>query len=153
MRLNIPRNKTFKVISFAFIFISLIFYTCTCSYIARYSHFAYQQTISLKVEALALMDKATKQFASHENEIKELETKIEKAYEYAKGRPKNELSTKQWQILKDPNRNLLGGFINRWRKKLTLSAHFIKEAKGLVADAFDTISGLESGKIKKSDVK
>ncbi len=151
MRSNFPKNKTFGVISFAFIFISLTFYAC--SYIAPYSHFAYKQATSLKVEALALMNKATDQSASHENEIKELETKIEKAYEYAKGRPKNELSAKQWQILKDPNKNLLGGFIKRWRKESTLSTHFIKEAKGLVADAFDTISGLESGKIKKSDVK
>lgn len=151
MRSNFSRIKTLGLISFAFIFISLIFYAC--SYIAPYSHFAYQQATSLKVEALALMDKATEQSASHEIEIKELETKIEKAYEYAKGRPKNELSTKQWKILKDPNKNLLGGFIKRWRDKSTLSTHFIKEAKGLVADAFDTISGLESGKIKKSNVK
>lgn len=151
MRSKFPKNKTSVVISFAFIFISLTF--CACSYIAPYSHFAYQQATSLKVEALALMDKAAEQSASHENEIKELETKIEKAYEYAKGRPKNDLSAEQWQILKDPNKNLLGGFIKRWRKESTLSTHFIKEAKGLVADAFDTISGLESGKIKKSDVK
>ncbi len=151
MRSNIPRNKTFGVISFAYIVISLTFYAC--SYIAPYSHFSYQQATSLKVEALALMDKATEQSASHENEIKEVETRIEKAYEYAKGRPKNKFSTEQWQILKDPNRNLLGGFIKRWRKESTLSTYFIKEAKGLVADAFDTISGLESGKIKKSDVK
>ena len=151
MRSNFTKNKTFGVISFAFIFILLTFYAC--SYIAPFSHFAYQQATSLKVEALALMEKATEQSASHENEIKELETKIEKAYEYAKGRPKNELSAEQWQILKDPNKNLLGGFIKRWRKESTLSTHFIKEAKGLVADAFDTISALESGKIKKSDVK
>ncbi len=151
MRSDNPRNNTFRVISFVFIFIFMAFYAC--SYIAPYSHFAYQQTTSLKVEALALMDKATEPVASHENEIKGLETKIEKAYEYAKGRPKNELSTKQWQILKDPNRNLLGGFIKLWRDKSTLSTHFIQEAKGLVADAFDTISGLESGKIKKGDEK
>lgn len=151
MRTNNPRYKILGVSSFAFALILLSLYAC--SYIAPYSHFAYQQATSLKVEALALMDKASEPYANHEKEIKELETKIEKAYEYAKGRPKNEHSTKQWQILKNPNRNLLGGFIKRWQEKSTLSKKFIEEAKRLVADAFDTISGLESGKIKKGEDK
>ena len=151
MRTNNPRYKILRVSSFAFVLILLSL--CTCSHIAPYSHFAYQQTISLKVEALTLMDKASEPYANHEKEIKELESKIEKAYEYAKGRPKNEHSTKLWQILMNPDRNLLGGFIKRWQEKTTLSDKFIEEAKGLVADAFDNLSGLEIGKIKKSEVK
>lgn len=133
--------------------IPLLLALFACSYISPYSHFAYQQATSLKVEALALMDQATDLYENYETEIKELKSKIEKAYEYDKGRPKNEISTRQWEILKDPNRNLLGGFIKRWENEKKLSPFFIKEAKGLVSDAFDTISGLESGKIKKGDVK
>ena len=151
MRITSPRHNILALFSGAFGLVLFSLYAC--SYISPYSHFAYQQATSLKVEALTLMDKATEPYAKRKKEIKELETKIEKAYEYAKGRPKNELSTKQWEILKDPNRNLLGGFIRRWKEKSALSNGFIEEAKGLVADAFDTISGLESGKIKKSDVK
>ncbi len=147
-------KKSYKVL---FVFpISLLvvfFISFACSYISPYSHFAYQQVTSLKVEALELMDKATDLYTNHETEINELKSKIEKAYEYDKGRPKNELSTKQWEILKDPDRNLLGGFMIRWEKETKLSTVFIKEAKGLVADAFDTISGLESGKIKEGDVE
>lgn len=136
-------------LTFTFVLLSLY----ECSYISPYSHYAYQRTVSLKVEALALMNKATEPYARHEQEIEKLETKIEMAYEYSRGRPKNELSTKQWQILKDPEGNLLGGFMKRWEEKTTLSRGFIKEARGLVADAFDTISGLESGKIRKEDVQ
>jgi len=147
-------KKRYKVLGvFSIAFVLSLFSLFACSYISPYSHFAYQQATSLKVEALALMDKATDPYANHEKEVKELESKIEKAYEYDKGRPKNKLSTAQWEILKDPNRNLLGGFIIRWEKDKKLSLTFIKETKGLVADAFDTISGLESGKIKKRDVK
>lgn len=124
-----------------------------CSYTAPYSQFAYEKTISLKVEALQLMDQATEPYSSHAAEVQNLETNLEKAYEYAKGRPKNEISTKQWQILKDPDRNLLGGFLKRWRTESTLSPTFIKEAKGLVSEAFDTISGLESGKINRSQIQ
>lgn len=151
MRTTNPGHKTLAAFSLALVLVLLCFHAC--SYISPYSHFAYQQATSLKAEALALMDKATEPYANHEEQISELETELEFAYEYAKGRPKNELSTKQWQILKDPNRNLLGGFIKRWKEESTLSSEFIREARGIVADAFDTISGLESGKIKKSEVK
>jgi len=124
-----------------------------CSYIAPYNQYAYEQATSLKVDALALMDKATEPYASHAADVQNLETQIEKAYEYVKGIPKNELTTKQWQLLKDPDGHLLGGFLSRWKSKSTLSAAFIKEAEGLVSDAFDTIIGLESGKIKPGEIK
>jgi hypothetical protein len=150
MRISNPKYKILGVFSFAFVLVLLSLYAC--SYISPYSQFAYQQATSLKVEALALMDKATEPYENHKKEVEELQTKIEKAYEYVKGQPKNEFSARQWEILKDPERNLLGGFLKRWKKDSTLSNVFIKEAKGLVADAFDTISGLESGKIKKGEV-
>ncbi len=150
MRPTTPQNR-FKF-SFAFTIPLLLLVFTACSYIAPYSQYAYQQATSLKVDALSLMDKATEPYASHAADAGDLETKVEKAYEYAKGRPKNELSAKQWQILKDPDRHLLGGFLKRWKAQSTLSPTFIKEAKGLVGDAFDTISGLESGKIKSDEI-
>jgi hypothetical protein len=105
MRTTNPRHEILAAFSLALVLVFLSFNAC--SHISPFSHFAYQQATSLKAEALALMDKAAEPYANHEKEINELETELEFAYEYAKGRPKNELSTKQWQILKDPNRNLL----------------------------------------------
>jgi hypothetical protein len=149
---TIPTPKRFLVIPA--VSIALIAVTLTaCSTIAPYSQYAYQQATSIKVDALALMDKATEPYTSHATDVQNLETEIDKAYEYAKSRPKNELSTKQWALLKDPDHNLLGGFLKRWKAQSTLSAVFIKEAEGLVGDAFDTISGLESGKIKASNIQ
>jgi hypothetical protein len=113
----------------------------------------YQQSTSLKVEASTLMDKAVEPFSKHEAKVAQLMSKVEKAYEYAKGLPKNSISTKQWEILKSSEKNLLGGFMKRWKEENQLSAVFIKEAKGLVADAFDAIIGLETGKIKPKDIK
>lgn len=118
------------------------------SLIAKYDKVAYQQATSLKVDSLALMDKATEPFANHKAAVEELKIKVNKAYEYAKGRPKNEIITKQWSIMKDPSRNLLGGFLSRWGKKGTLSETFVNEAKGNVSLGFDQIIGLESGLIK-----
>lgn len=132
---------------FLYIFISN---GCT-SLISPFNQAAYEYATSLKVEALALMDKATEPCSNHQEEINRFMIEVEKAYEYAKGRPKNEISAQQWERLKDPQKNLLGGFMKRWKEKETLKKTFIQEAKGIVSDAFDTIIGLESGKIKPSE--
>ena len=66
------------------------------------------------------MDKAEEPFERHRSEVDVLSIKIEKAYEYAKGRPENEIAAQQWQLLKDPDRNLLGGFMKRWQARSTL---------------------------------
>jgi hypothetical protein len=109
---------------------------------------AYQQAISLKVDSLALMGKATQPYVDHETEVETLMLRIEKAYEYARGRPNNQFMTQQWEILKDPERNLLGGFIKRWHDEGSLSVSFVIEAKRQISSAFDQIIGLESGLIK-----
>jgi hypothetical protein len=58
-----------------------------------------------------------------------------------------------WTILLDSNGHLLGGFITRWEKEQKLNAVFIQEEKKIVGDAFDQIAGLESQKIKPTDIK
>ena len=136
----------------AVVLISVFLLSSSCATISTFSPAAYEQATSLKVDALTLMDKATDPFNGHGSEAEALSSRVEKAYEFAKGRPKDEVSTRQWAILKDPDRNLLGGFLKRWKEKSTLSSVFIAQAKGLVADAFDRIIGLESGKVKPQDV-
>jgi hypothetical protein len=135
--------------------ISLLFisFLYACITTAPFSETSYEQATSLKVESLQLMDKATGSYTIHEKEVDDLMTKVEKAYEYAKGRPNNEISTQQWAIMKDPDRNLLGGFIRFWKEKVTLSAVFIKDQKKNVADGFDYIIKMESGKIKGKSIK
>jgi hypothetical protein len=117
-----------------------------CQFIAPYNQTAYQQATALKAEALILMDKATEPYPLHKTEAEQVRLDMEKAYEYAKGRPHNVISTKQWEIVRDPARHSLGGFLKRWETESTLKATFIAEAKKLVSDQLDTISALESGK-------
>lgn len=109
---------------------------------------AYERAINVKVEALNLMDKATEPYAQHTEAANTLRFKLETAYEDAKGIPKNEMATQMWAILKDPNRNLLGGFLTMWQKKSVLTKPFIDEKKSQVSEAFDKIIALEAGKIK-----
>ena len=120
--------------------------------LAPFSELAYEQAIGLKVDAVALMSRAHEPFARHREAVAALTLRLDKAYEFAHGRPRNEISAQQWEILRDPERNLLGGFLRRWESASTLSPVFIEEARRLIADAFDTIIGLESGKLRPDDV-
>ena len=123
-----------------------------CATISSFDQYAYAQTTSLKVDALNTMDLATGNYSTNEKTIQELQTKLQKAYEYEKNRPKNEITLKMWTILLDSNGHLLGGFITRWEKEQKLNAVFIQEEKKIVGDAFDQIAGLESQKIKPTDI-
>lgn len=131
----------------ATVFFALAFGACAYS-IAPFSSIAFEQATSLKVEALAVMTKATDSVSKHKEEMETLRTNLDKAHEFAKNRPKNEYSTQQWATLKNPEANLLGGFLKRWEQQSTMSRVFVDEAKRLVSDAFDEIIGLESGKRK-----
>lgn len=124
-----------------------------CKTISGYDQYAYAQGTALKVDALNLMNKATENFTAQQAGIDDINTRIEKAYEYEKHRPKNTITVKMWELLKNPDRNLFGGFLKRWKDKNTLSAAFISEAKIQIGEAFDMIVELESQKIKETDAK
>lgn len=121
--------------------------------ISQFNETAYQQAVQLKVQSLSLVDKATESYTEHVDKAETLQQDLKTAYEYAKGRPNNELSTRQWEIMIDPERNLMGGLLKRWEKEDTLSRVFVREFRRVISDAFDTIIGLESGKIKPKEVQ
>lgn len=119
--------------------------------IAPFSEQAYDLAVTLKVRSLALMTHAGRPYADHADAVAELRLELERAYEFAKGRPQNEDSAAQWALLIAPEGNLLGGFLARWQERSTLSPAFVTEARALVSAAFDQIIGLESGKLKPGD--
>lgn len=123
-------------------------FLASCSTIAPYDQTAYEKATAAKAEALALMDKATGSFSAHEQEIESVSLTVDKAYEYDRGRTLNSITVRQWEILLDPNRNLFGGFIRRWREKGSLRPAYIAEKKTDIAEAFDQIIELERGKTK-----
>ncbi len=140
------RKNPFKSVA---LFLGITVLLSSCANLQSvYNEQAYQQAVSLKVEALDLMDKATTPYGNHEDQITDLKQELSKAYEYAKGRPNNQEMTRQWEIMKNPDRNLLGGFLHRWKEEGTLSPGFVEEAQELISEAFTTIIELESGKRK-----
>jgi hypothetical protein len=133
--------------------ITLSMIVWSCASISVFSPEAYKQAVDLKVEFLNLMSFATMPYADYEEEVIYLNTKLDKAFEFSRGRPDNEISTEQWEILIDEEGNLLGGFLKRWETEGSLSEMFVTEMQILVGDAFDTIIGLESGKVDPSEFK
>lgn len=132
--------------------LSMLALLTACSTISRFDQYAYTQTTSLKVDAMNMMGHANEPYTSHTKEVADLQTAIDKVFEYEKNRPRNAISEKMWMVLKDSTGHLYGGFMKRWEKKGNLDMAFIKEEQGLVGAAFDQISQLESGKIKSSEV-
>jgi len=145
----IIKSRLTKIISALIISLTI----WSCSSISVFSPEAYKQAVDLKVESLELMSFATSHYDDNEESVTYLKTELRRAYEFALGRPNNELSTEQWKILINEEGNLLGGFLKRWEAEGTLSEMFVTEMQTLVSDAFDTIIGLESGKIDPSELK
>ena len=144
---NKIQNKTLNVVAIVF-----ILSYASCISIASFDQYAYAQTTSVKVDGLNIMNLAKDDFSKHQESVREYQIKLQKVYEYEKNRPKNEITIKLWDKLLDPNGHLLGGFLIRWEKEKKLSETFIIEEKKLVDQAFDQIAGLESKKIKSSDI-
>lgn len=135
------------------LFLLSYFLFAACSSVSIYSPEAYKQAVDLKIESLNLMSFATMSYDDYEAEASFLKMELNKAYEFAKGRPDNEISARQWEILINEEGNLLGGFLKRWKDENTLSQMFVDEMQLIVSDAFDTIIGLESGKINPAELK
>lgn len=140
MKTIIPRNV---IAAFACLFLA------ACSLIAPYDQAAYDKATSAKATALALMNKATGSYSSHEKEVEAVALEIDKAYEYDRGRgASNSETIKQWEKLRDPSANLFGGFLRRWKAKDSFTQDYIDLKKPDIADAFDQIIALERGKPK-----
>jgi hypothetical protein len=139
---------TNKIASRSWLVLVISILAACSNLIAVYSQTAYEQATSIKAESLVLMSKATEPYSQHAQQVAALMLNVDKAYEYAKGRPRNEISTEQWAKMKDPNSNLLGGFLKRWEERGQLNPVFVKEAEAQIAKAFDQIIELESGKNK-----
>lgn len=149
------KNIFYKKRHYYLIIISFIsFYGCSLlsPTISTYDQYGYTQTTSIKVDAMNLMDMATENYQSHQKEIVEVQSNIQKIYEYEKHRPKNDPTIKQWEILTDSSR-IFGRFISKWKNEKILGKVYIEEKKKNVAFVFDQIAELESKKIKPADIK
>lgn len=119
--------------------------------IGAYSPRAYEHATSLKAETLALVERADEPYAEHRQAAERLMVDLQRAYEYVRGVPRNAISARQWRLLVDPDGDLVGRFMQRWRDEGTLRPAFIAEFRAILADAFDEIICLEANKREPTD--
>jgi outer membrane PBP1 activator LpoA protein len=126
---------------------ALVLVLTACSTIASYDQTAYEHATSTKAETLLLMDRATTSYSQNTDKIDAVILDLNKAYEYDKGRARNQLTVRQWTKLLSPD-DLFGAFIRKWKSKGQLHPGYIEVKKKDVEDAFDQIIELEQGKQK-----
>ena len=118
---------------------SCLFFSCTSLETALYDQYSYQKTIEIKIDAENLIDKATTPYSNHLQEVGELGVELQKIIEYEKNKPNNEITYAMWQLLTDKDKNLLVGFLKRWKDKGQLNSFFVDEAKGQILEAGQSI--------------
>ena len=107
---------------------------------------AYQSDVSLKAEALSLMDKAVSPYDSCAQEIAVVKADFEKLRAYDNGLAHNSETVGQIDAMMDPQQNSFYGFLSRWQAEGHLSQGFVQSAKAEIARHFDDIISFEQGK-------
>src|SRR6266850_7794915 len=110
-----------------------------CQTISTFDSTAYQKQTESLAAVLKLMDKATTDYASNTEQIEATNLKVEEAYEFDRGRPLNQITIAQWDLIRDPNRNTYAGFLKLWKARGTLGAIYVQEKKKQIAVAWDQI--------------
>ena len=134
----------------AILILSSALFSCNSLKTAVYDQYSYEQTVSIKVEASNLMDKANTPYADHLKEVGELGLDIQKILEYEKNKPDNEITYAMWQLLANKDKNLLVGFFKRWQEKGQLNTVFVEEAKSQIMKAMDLLLQYEIKKDKET---
>lgn len=98
----------------------------------------------------ALMQKATTPYQDNLQQIGALGKEIDLILQYEEFKPDNEITYGMWQLLADPDRNLLIGFFKRWQEKGTLNETFIDEARLQINEAMDLLLKYEASKDKEA---
>ncbi|MGG6230062.1 hypothetical protein [Tenacibaculum sp. SDUM215027] len=135
-------NKPFFILVFITAFLS----SCSILKTAPYDQYSFQKTIEIKIDANQLIGKAESSYQENITEIEKLHNEIAKIVEYEKYKPNNEITYKMWLLLADQDKNLLAGFLKRWKEKGKLSPFFITEAKGQITEALNLLLEYESKK-------
>jgi hypothetical protein len=142
-RLNYVALKAIVFITISSLFTSSCFWKK-----AQYDPLGEQYAVTVKEEALSLMEKAVNPFFQYKKAIYRLMTKVEYAFENARALKKNETITGIWNLLRDPRGNRLGKFMKKWEIEGQLDPTTIETYTKWVGKEFETICNLEEGKKK-----
>jgi len=128
----------------------MCFFSCK-PLIALYDANAYSQAVSIKVDLQNLIDTAsTVDYSNAVAQINQMNTEIKKAMEYDKGRDKDSISTKQYEMLYS-DAHSYQAFLKIWQAEGKVSKAFSTEYKSTIEKTMDEIIKLENGKNKSNN--
>jgi hypothetical protein len=113
-----------------------------------YSPYIYDQTAELKIQSLAIINKATESFEKNKLKIELLKSDLESIQLQEQMRKHNNIKVKQWNLLLDPKGYLLYGTLNKWQRDTTMTEEFINLQRKLLGEAFDLIQETEKQRLK-----
>src|ERR1035441_2776661 len=96
-----------KTLSFKLLFPFLFLFLFGCAPVSDFNQGAYQQSVSIKTDALNLISKANENSSVHQLEFASLKLNVENAYKFSKTISNNQETISQWEIIRDPNRSSL----------------------------------------------
>ncbi len=140
------KNRNMKTLKTTFIaFMAVTIFSCS----SLYDHYTYTETLKAKVDAISLIDKSDTPFADSQAQVTELKNHMETMVLYEKGKAKNELTAKTWELISS-DMHLMGSFLKLWEDKGSLNTAFKDEAKPQIEEAFNLMIFYEEKKDKQS---
>ncbi len=120
---------------------------CVASKMVPFDAMAFSKGQTIKNAAVELIGMSTNDYSASEGRVNEFQHMVDTQIETETARgEKNQKSVDMWKLLMNPNQNLMGGFLKRWKDKGKLSSTFVNEIKPLVSRNIDKILSLESKK-------
>lgn len=113
---------------------------------ATFDQHSLDNTIRLKEKSLELINTSTETYDKHLAEAETLKKELQETANYEKNRKNNNETARQWQIMADPERNMMGKFLTLWQKQGKCSSVFISEFYKNVEQGYNAIIDLEKGK-------
>lgn len=141
-----------KTIKYLFVFILSISFLCGCSLLKKKAKFdpeGLEFANRIKVKALQVMRQAEASFFYHKDDVHLLMTEVEKAYEYARTQKNNDAIKDSWNLMRDPAKERLGGFMVLWEREDKLDGTTIALYVQWVEADLNTIIELENAKKPK----
>jgi hypothetical protein len=146
LRESIATNKKRAMIA---LLVALTFTLSGCVSTPAYDQTEYNRVITLKVDAMNLLQKSSDNFQTHKTEVDNIKHEMSILYEYAKNLPNNEEEIEMIKIMNNSDGTLLAKALADWEKKGTLSQSYSEGLISNISDGFDQISGLISHRIKR----
>lgn len=115
-----------------------------------YDHYTYTETIETKISTISLMEQSVNPFEEHTKEVADLKNQIQKMIIYERGKKKNQITTKMWELLGSDN-HLVGSYMILWEDKGTLNKDFVDQAIPQIETAYDLMLDYENNKDKESE--